>query len=257
MTPAPEPMPRASGMKSLLPAIYACRKQVEGLGDDAAWRGFLTQHAGKESLRFMTGGELGRVLDALHRAGAPKRPGRGAGGARLDDRPQARMARGLWIELAKAGAVRDGSEAALENFGKRITGKARLKFCTPANLNDLIEALKEWRNRHDAADPVVAVAEALEVPEGWTRDQALIPALWEALIQAGAMEHGIHARLDTWLRKNGGSLNPKAVDPARAEVCAMKLGAWLRKHVAAQAQAAWVTKQAERKDRRAKERADG
>lgn len=237
---------RPPGNGRLIAAVHACRKQVAGLDHDDAWRDFLRRVAGADSLRAMDGRALGRVLDELHKAGAPRKAGTGAGLARasrdgrpaLDDRPQVRKARALWIELAKAGAVRDGSEAALEAFAKRVTGKARLAWCRPADLNKLIEALKDWQARDDANDPVVRVAATLEphvVPEARcshdeeTRDQALVRALWSALAEAGAFRTGIHARLDTWLARNFGVGNTSGLDQDAAHQAVRLLGTWLRK----------------------------
>jgi hypothetical protein len=233
---------RPAGSARLIAAVQTCRRKVDGLADDATWRAFLTRVAGADSLRAMDGRQLGRVLDALHQAGAPRLPG-AASGARLrhdgaaapggkpalDDRPQVRMARGLWIELHQAGAVRDASEAALEAFAKRVTGKARLAWCRPFDLNKLIEALKDWRDRTDANDPVVRAAAAMTIEPGETRDQALVTALWRALCDAGAMRTGTHARLDTWLARNFGVANTAALDAEAAERAVRLLGAWLRK----------------------------
>lgn len=212
----------------LIAAVHACRRAVVGLEDEAAWRAFLNRVAGGESLRAMDGRALGRVLDELHKAGAPRKAGARAGRPALDDRQQVRMARGLWIELHDAGAVRDPSEAALEAFAKRVTRKARLAWCAPADLNKLIEALKDWRDRADRDDPVVRLAAALDPHPAETRDQALVRALWRALADAGAFRTGIHARLDTWLARNHGVSNVQALDEAAAETAVRTLGGWLR-----------------------------
>jgi hypothetical protein len=214
---------------ALIPAIHACRKHVAGLAEDDAWRPFLERVTGKTSLRACDGRQLGKVLDELHRLGAPKRPGAGARGATSDDRPQARMARGLWIELGKAGVVRDPSEAGLNRFCETVTRKAAMRFCTPAELNKLVEALKGWRDRTDAQDPVVRIAEAMEVHPTETRDQALIRHLWGALRDAGALRY--QAGLDAWLLPRFGVSNAAALDEAQAEAAVKQLGEWLRGHL--------------------------
>lgn len=215
----------------LISAVHACRKHVPGLEDEAVWRAFLVNTAGRDSLREMDGRKLGRVLDALHQRGAPKRQGKGAKTVTpLDDRPQVKMARGLWIELHKAGAVRDPSEQALVNFAKRVTGKHRLEWCTPRDLNKLVEALKDWQDRVDGYDPVVAIGTGLTVAEGETRDQALVQAIWNALADGGAFRTGRMARLDTWLLKNFGVANIGGLDGKQASIAVKDLGAWLRKH---------------------------
>lgn len=131
----------------LIRTVQACRRQVPGLNEDEVWRLFLAVTVGKNSLRAMTGRELGRVIDALHAKGAPRLAGKKAGQPLKDDRAQARMARGLWIELHREGHVNDPSEAALDRFAERITRKAHLRWCGPADLNKVVEALKAWRDR--------------------------------------------------------------------------------------------------------------
>lgn len=215
---------------SLIPAIHACRKQVAGLETDEAWRPFLLRVAGKESLRACDGRELGRVLDELHRLGAPKRAGTGAGPAGTgDDREQARMARGLWIEMGKAGVVRDPSEGALNRFCKRVSGKEALRFCRPGDLNKLVEALKAMRDRADAQDPVARIAAALDPHPLETRDQALVVALWRALGDTGALrfQTGLHV----WLAPRYKVSNAAALDEHQAEDAVRHLGNWLRSHL--------------------------
>lgn len=133
-------------------AVHACRRRVAGLEDEATWRAFLDHvTGGQTSVRSMTMAELGRVIDALHARGAP------ASRPRLDE-PQLRMARGLWITLHQAGAVRNGSDAALDAFVRRVTGVGQLTWCGPDQANKVIEALKDWCRRkglapQPAADP--------------------------------------------------------------------------------------------------------
>ena len=132
-------------------AIHACRKRVAGLEDEAAWRGFLAATTGKESLRAMTGRELGRVLDALHRKGAPRTAGRGAGRAALPSDPLARKIRALWLAIAEAGGVEDASERALDAWVKRQVGVESLAWADAAQKVRLVEALKAWGARLGAA----------------------------------------------------------------------------------------------------------
>lgn len=128
-------------------AIHACRKRVAGLEDEAAWRGFLVQATGKDSLRAMDGRELGRVLDALHKRGAPRTAGKGAGQRRLPSDPLSRKVRALWLALAEAGAIENASEQALDAFVKRQTGIDSLAWADgPAKVR-VVEALKGWARR--------------------------------------------------------------------------------------------------------------
>lgn len=126
-------------------AVHASRRQVPGLEEDHVWRAFLGNvTGGQTSVSAMTLPECGKVLDALRARGARStRP-------RLDE-AQLRMARGLWIELHKAGVVRNGSDAALDKFAHRQTKAGRLEWCGPDQANKVIEALKDWSKRAGVA----------------------------------------------------------------------------------------------------------
>jgi hypothetical protein len=128
----------------IITAIQTCRRQVAGLADDDVWRDFLERTAGSRSLRAMKGPQLGRVMDALHAAGAPRRA---AGKSGLDP-ARVRMIRGLWIELSRVdGGVRDRSEAALRHFVKRLTRVDRLEWLSVEQAQKVTEALKDWSAR--------------------------------------------------------------------------------------------------------------
>jgi phage gp16-like protein len=132
-------------LKPLIAKVQTLRRQVPALADDTVWREFLANHAsGQRSTRAMTERQLTAVVDALHRAGAPRVHGtpRHGGG-------QMGKIRALWIELAKAGAVRTGSEEALAAFVKRQTGQD-LGTLPPAAARAVIEALKAWAERAGA-----------------------------------------------------------------------------------------------------------
>lgn len=133
-------------------AIHACRKRVAGLDDEAAWRAFLVQTTGRDSLRAMTGRELGRVLDALHARGAPRAPGKGAGRAAIPRDPLASKIRALWLAIGQAGGVADTSERALDAWVLRQCGVASLRWADPGQKVRLVEALKVWARRVGAAD---------------------------------------------------------------------------------------------------------
>lgn len=135
----------------LIKAIQACRRQVAGLDDDTAWRDWLDKVAGGRSLSAMTGPQLGRVLDGLHAAGAPKRAPSRPAGSRYADTQQMRMIRGLWAELAGMEAIRDPSEQALGAFILRQT-RQQMGYLSPANAAKVVEALKAMRRRHAGRD---------------------------------------------------------------------------------------------------------
>lgn len=127
----------------LVKAVQACRRKVEGLDDDEAWRDFLEATAGLRSLSNMNAPQMGRVLDALHARGAPRTA---STASRYTNTQQMRMIRGLWLELADLGTVRDRSEAALNTFVKRQTGQDVGRLDARA-AGQVIEALAAWRQR--------------------------------------------------------------------------------------------------------------
>lgn len=134
---------KAESTARIIKAIQTCRGKVAGLADDDVWRDLLEGTTGKRSLRDMTGPQLGRVLDVLHSRGAPRleRPR-----SRYADTTQMRMIRGLWLELADLGVVRDRSEAALGTFVQRQT-RQDFGRLDPQAAEQVIEALKRWRSR--------------------------------------------------------------------------------------------------------------
>jgi hypothetical protein len=139
-------MTKAEKRWGLQKAVHACRRKVAGLEDEAAWRGFLARATatatapGVDSVRDMTMQQMVLVVEALHAAGAPKAR------AKLAE-AHLRMARGLWIELHRAGVVKHGSDAALDAFVRRTTKVGCLAWCGPDQANKVIEALKDWSKR--------------------------------------------------------------------------------------------------------------
>ena len=131
-----------------LAAIHVAKKQLRL--DDATYRMLLKNLTGRESAGDLNAIQRGRVLNHMRTVGFAPRPAAAAKVERFDtdaSDKQARMARGLWIELARAGKVRDSSERALRHFVKRVCGADSLRFATPSQLNQVIEALKSWDAR--------------------------------------------------------------------------------------------------------------
>lgn len=131
-------------------AIHACRKQIAGLADDAAWRALLVRVTGKDSLRAMTGPQLGKVIDELHRLGARKAPPKRAFKGRqrpLADGEQARLIRALWLDLWNLGSIEDSSEEALASFVRRQAKVDALEWLPPDKAASVIQALKSWLAR--------------------------------------------------------------------------------------------------------------
>ncbi len=61
--------------------------------------------------------------------------------------PQMRKVVAMWIELGKAGVVRNSSNAALQAYIKRLVKIDNLEWCDSDQLNNIIESLKSWGKR--------------------------------------------------------------------------------------------------------------
>lgn len=136
--------------KTLLRKAQTLRRQVPGLSDEETWRGLLGRvTGGVTSTRAMTDHQLLAVVEALHRAGAPRLAGAAGGRERSRFVPSAAMgkARALWIALADAGVIKDRREAALGGFVKRQTGQD-LGVIDQAGGRAVVEALKAMARRH-------------------------------------------------------------------------------------------------------------
>lgn len=71
----------------------------------------------------------------------------------LDDHPQSRKIRALWLEMADAGIVRDRSEQALARWVKRETGVSALRWLSNEQASHVIEKLKKWQHRATGRKP--------------------------------------------------------------------------------------------------------
>lgn len=212
----------------VIQAVQVRRRQVEGLEEDGAWRDFLERAAGCRSLRAMTAPQLGQVLDALVAGGAPRQVSAPQTRAQKLSRPsialnaQAAKARALWRDLYELGEVESPEDRALDAFcaGARGPGVASLRWCDSAQLNHVIEALKEWCGRG-----------GFVVPD--TRDGgraallALARAQWARLHGLGAARE---RDIGLWVLRYAGSLD-QVETPALHRLIG-ELGEWLRRELA-------------------------
>jgi phage gp16-like protein len=140
-----------SERQRLIRLIHVAKRDLD-MPDDS-YRAILLQIASKASAADLTIPELERVLEHMKRCGFKVRSERGER-QQADDR-QSKMIRGLWLELADRGVVRNASEAALASFAKRITGVDSLQWLSSPQASKLIEHLKQWRNRTHQTTEVV------------------------------------------------------------------------------------------------------
>lgn len=79
-------------------------------------------------------------------------------------------------------------------------------------------------------DPVAQVKAGLVVGEDQKPQEALILALWKELERLGAFRYGMHARLDTFMRRCGVPIaHPRFCTPAQASKVIEALKSWLRR----------------------------
>lgn len=166
--------------RRLLATIHVAKKDLAMADDD--YREMLRRLTGLESAADCSLAELHRVVSEMERLGFRNRR-RGGGTANPASHPVARKARALWIGLHALGAVEDGSERALEAFGKRQLGVDRLHWADRSKAGALIEALKGWAEREgwDQAVPTKLASEQ----RGLLLKARLAALLAARLVEAG------------------------------------------------------------------------
>ncbi|MGE4296972.1 MAG: gp16 family protein [Desulfovibrionaceae bacterium] len=132
--------------KKLIQMIHVAKRDLAL--DDATYRAILMATTGVESSKSLSIQDLEQMLDKLKSKGFVVRAGKdGPPVTRLDNDPQAKMIRALWLRLHELGEVRNPSEQALAAFIKRHTGVDRLEWLNTAQASSVIEHLKKWLAR--------------------------------------------------------------------------------------------------------------
>lgn len=126
----------------MIAKTHIARKDL-GL-DEETYRSILTRVAGLDSTAKMSDAQISAVLDEFKRLGWKPKTGVSKGAARG---AQDRMIRGMWIELGKAGHLKDRSEKALRAWIRNQVAVDDLRFCNVAQKRKLIEQLKRWTAR--------------------------------------------------------------------------------------------------------------
>ncbi|EES4555917.1 regulatory protein GemA [Escherichia coli] len=130
----------------LIQLIHIARNEL-GMDEDT-YRQMLQGLTGKASTKGMDTTQLNCVLESMKRKGFRVRPaGKASSGLPLDNHPQSRKIRALWLEMAAAGIVRDRSENALAWWIKRETGISALRWLNTEQASSVIEKLKKWQRR--------------------------------------------------------------------------------------------------------------
>lgn len=126
--------------RGLLALVHCACKDL-ALSEDT-YRAVLLNIGGNASARELSDLDLGRVVDHFKRLGwKPK--------ARThhSDKPTVRKIWAMWLDLGKAGALRNPSRPALRAYCKRLTGVEEPEWLDPAQAHKVIENLKSWQAR--------------------------------------------------------------------------------------------------------------
>ena len=125
-------------------AIHVLKGKLSLSDDD--YRALLIQLTGHSSSKAMTQPQRRTVREHLQRlaerAGlaAPRPPLPAAS-------PRERKVWAIWLDMARRGLVHNKSAQALDAFVQRQTGVSALRWCSAAQLDAVIEALKLWQKR--------------------------------------------------------------------------------------------------------------
>lgn len=137
-------------------------KQKLGM-DEYSYRAMLDRLTGKQSTKLMSVAELLRVMHELEQKGFKKTVRKTRSPSTQSAVGKSRIItkiRAVWISMAKAGFVRDGSEQALTRFAVGIINAMlekqgdNLRMLNLQSLSDyqasiVLERLKQWREREE------------------------------------------------------------------------------------------------------------
>lgn len=130
----------------LIQLIHIARSDLRM--DEDTYRQMLQGLTGKASTKGMDTIQLNRVLESMKKKGFRIKPaGKVKSSLPLDNHPQSKKIRALWLEMSAAGIVRDSSEQALALWVKRETGISALRWLSSEQASSVIEKLKKWQRR--------------------------------------------------------------------------------------------------------------
>lgn len=139
------PRPVMTGeRRALLAQVHIARKKLAMEDDD--YREVLQQVTGHRSAKDCDDRQLRDAIAKFESMGF--RPTGGGSKRRVGGSNTVRKARAMWISLYQLGAVGEGSDAALEAFGRRQLRVDRLQWADERQGYRLIEALKAIATRY-------------------------------------------------------------------------------------------------------------
>lgn len=129
-----------------LQKIHIAKKEL-GLSDEV-YRDILYVNFKAGSSKELNTFQAARLLNLFAAKGWKAKRGKDSGKSpRYDDRQQRKIV-AMWIDLHKAGVVKNKSDKALQAYVKRQTGIDNLKWCDGGECYKLIESLKSWGERN-------------------------------------------------------------------------------------------------------------
>lgn len=136
-------------------AIHTLKAKLAMSDDD--YRALLVNLTGKASSKDMSQAQrravrehLARLAEKMGLQQPTRRRPLGATAfaqAKAQASPRERKVWALWHQLHRDGVVANPSRAALDAWVQRTVHVASLRFCTGAQLDTCIEALKAWQTR--------------------------------------------------------------------------------------------------------------
>ena len=131
--------------KRLLCKVHIAKKQLQ-LSDEE-YRGILQSVAGVSSAKYLDMSGFKAVLKRFKEMGFRVKFVPSPSSNQKSTKEQKDMIRALWIELSKAGKLRNGSDTALNHFVRNRFKVERVEWLTPKQAGAVIEALKQWLAR--------------------------------------------------------------------------------------------------------------
>lgn len=142
-------------MANHIAAIHALKSKLQLTDDD--YRALIKGLTLKSSSKDMSEAERRQVRDHMQnlaeRMGVVKPTRRRPlsreqfAKAKVAASPRERKVWALWHQLHRDGLVQNPSRAALDAWVERTVHVSALRFCTSAQLDTCIEALKSWQQR--------------------------------------------------------------------------------------------------------------
>lgn len=135
--------PNGSAAARDIRAIHTLKTRLKWSDDD--YRALLRTLTGKTSSKDCTPAERRHVRE--HLQGLAARAGVARPQVRTPLSPRERKVWALWQRAHRDGLVQSTHPRALDAWVRRQVGVDALRFCTPAQLDTLIESLKKWVER--------------------------------------------------------------------------------------------------------------